>query len=391
MTDTNTPTAPSAPVVETTADSTTVSKPFVTSKPYDDDIMDLYAKEESTPPEDATTELLAAVPKASEESKSETPKADNTQVEEATLKKAVNGKEVEFKVKDAVDAFVKREEFNRNMDRRVQAVTQKERAFTQGQEGFKNEIVKVIQQLQEGDFVNGIRSIAKLGVVGSQLQPVELERKYFDQLSKIGDIYSKLGPEAQEAWWTKRKLADVEEKANRYEQEKDFGNKTNQLVEKVKALQSQYQVPDEEFGSNFGAMRKLLVGEGKLFKSEHDIQPEDVIKYTMAVRHETKVAEAGMKVGINDDAILNMVSSITRGRPDLTEDDIAKIIEQSGIVKTANPTAVENLNKKAGKFKSQFSQVSSTKEKNGKIEGLDKEDIDYLYRKQPKVFTRPAR
>lgn len=400
------------PVVETpvtTTDSNPqVSSPINSAKPYDDDLLDAYAEQHAEETKEANKNEVSKETTPKEEEKSVEEKSEETKPEESgakskegdkvedgfedvVIKKPINGKEVEFKVKDAIQAFVKQEEFNRNMDRRITHVSQREKRWEADQQNFKSKIDKVIEVAQGGDFVTGIRALAKLAAGSSGLDVVKFEKQYFEQLDKVREVYTKMTPEQRESYFAKRALAEAKAETEKLQEEKTVNTERSQLEQKVAALQKQHSLPENEFWENYKVLEDSQVGEGKAFKTSQDIQPEDVIKYSLAVRHEIKVLQAGEKVGIKDDAILDEVSRITAINPDLTVDDIVTVIKNAGIAKNAPPDAVENLNRKAQKSNNGFTQASSTKKENGKVEGWDKEDLDFLYRKQPKVFTRPTR
>lgn len=384
----------STPPAETTNSNPAVSKPFVTAKPYDDDMFEAYQdenKEETKEPNETKTPEKTEPAKETKTPEEEKAVEAKPTIEDTVLKRTVNGKEVEFKVADAIKAWEVKEKFNRDMDRRVTVVSQREKVFERDQASLKGHLDKVIEVSQKGDFVTAIRALAKLATNGTDLDVTKFEKQYFDQLEKVRDVYTKMTPEQKEAYFAKRSQVDAEEKLKRFEEEKAQQTAHSQLQSKVVELQQQNSLSDEEFWGNYKALESLLVGDGKPFKTPQDITAEEVVKYSLQVRHEAKVLEAGKKAGIEDEAVLEELSEITQSKPDLTIDDLVRIIESSGIAKTASPEAVENLNRKAGKSKLQFNQANSAKKQNGKIEGLDKEDLDFLYRKQPRVFTRPLR
>src|SRR6185369_5602188 len=98
-----TPTA--APVVETTeTTSSEVSKPLVTAKPYDDDMLDAYeaeAKAEETGPALPDKKLPEAQKEQPLKTEAEKPGEEKapSAIEETPLTKIINGKQVEFKIK----------------------------------------------------------------------------------------------------------------------------------------------------------------------------------------------------------------------------------------------------------------------------------------------------
>lgn len=393
-----------APVETTPTPTTEVSKPLVSPKPYDDDLLEVYeaeAKAEATPQEEVPQPEVV---------KEETPKEEETEVppekteakskegdkvddgfENVPVKRLINGKEVEFKIKDAIEAYVAKEDFNRKMDQRITHITQRERAWAQDQNQFKDRVNKVIEVAQKGDFVTAIKALAKVAVGNTGLDVTEFEKAYFEQLDKVRDVYTKLTPEQREAYFAKRAAQEAKAEAEALKTEKTINSQKTALETQVKSLQEAHGVAEQEFWGTYKLMEENLVGPDKPLKDVSQITPEGVIQMALQTRHESKVLEAGKKLGVTDDAILTEVSRITSVNPSLTVEDITKVIESSGLLKTAAPAAVENLNRKAGKSNTRFSQGSSTKKENGKIEGYDEETLNELYRKAPRVYARPVR
>lgn len=375
---------PSVGVVE-------VSKPVVSSKPYDDDMLEAY-EAESLAEESGETPVEPA--KKADETTTETPAKPEEKVadsvEETPIKRVINGKEVEFKIKDAIKAYENQETFNRNMDRRFTEVSRREKNWESDQNTFKQKIGDVIDGAQTGDFVTAIRTLAKLAAGSSGLDVTEFEKKYFAQLEKVNEVYTKMTPEQREAYFARRAAAEAKAEVARFKDKEATTEATSELKQQVLTAQQQNGLSPNEFWGNYKALVDSQVGEGKAFKDRSEITTDKVVEYSLNVKHWEKVLTAGQTLGVEDDAILDEVARITALRPDLTTEDIAEVIKRAGLVKTASPEAVENLNRKAGK--SRFnSTASSTKKENGKIEGYDEETLSELYRNQPKQYTRVAR
>lgn len=395
-----TDTTDATPITTETTGNTGSSTPAPVinqAKPYDDDLLEVYeeeAKEESAESASEDTQTSKEPTKDDEsveetdtETKVETPKpAEN--LEDLPIKRLINGKEVEFKIKDAIASHVKIEEFNRNMDRRITDISKREKAWTADQENFRGKIGEVIQTAQGGDFVSGIRALAKLAAGNSDLDVVKFEKMYFDQLENVREVYSKMTPEQREAYFAKRQASEAKAEAEKLKGEKATTVAQAQLQANVDSVIKQYGLTEEEFWGNYKTLADSQVGEDKAFKHPNDITVEDVTKHTLLVRHWEKVYTAGEQLGINDESILDQVGQITKAMPDLTVEDVVKVIKNAGI---ANSSVVENLNRKAGKNGQLNSTASSTRKANGKIEGLEAEDLDYLYRNQPKAYTRIVR
>lgn len=382
-----------APVTETTASAPEVSKPLVTAKPYDDEIFSKYESEakeesESTETEEPVKEEAVQQPPKVEEAKSKASDKIEDGFEEVVVKKPINGKEVSFKVKDAIQAFVKQQEFNRNMDKRLSDVGRKEHTFNSQVQEFKGKIGQVAQIALKGDFITAMRGVAKLAVAGTNLNPVDYERKFFNQLAEAAPLFLKMTPEQKDSFFSKRDLAEAQARAKALEDEKTAHVEKSHLQERVALAQKEHDIPEQEFWNNYKVIAENLVGKDKYFQDSQEIQVDDVVKYTTAARHENRVVEASKKFGIADKETLDLISETTK--PTMSAEEIAIVIEKSGIAKNANPQSVENLNRKAQKSGTQFNQANSTK-KNGNSTGYDKETLDFLNRHRPKVYNRPVR
>jgi hypothetical protein len=377
----------------TTDSNPLVSQVFESVKPYD--MLDVY--EEESAKEEAEAADESDVPKVKspevEDPESSKLEAKGTKddkiidgVEELPIKRMVNGKEIEFKIKDAIESHVKKEEFNRNMDRRVGEISRRERAWQDDQNNFKSKVQKVIEVTQSGDFVSGIRALAKLAAGSSSLDVSKFEKMYFDQLDSVRKVYSEMTPEQQEAYFAKRSLAEARSETERLRNEKAAHTAQSELQSEVTGLMRQHGLPEAEFWGNYKVLADTLVGEGKPFQHPNEITAEDVTKYSLDVKHWEKVLTAGDRLGVTDDAILDEVGRITATYPDLTVEDVEKVIKNAGL---ASPAAVENLNRKAGSSRLS-SSANSTKKQNA-AEGYDEDSLDFLYRNQPKAYNRVSR
>lgn len=377
------------------------------AKPYDDEMLEVYESEATVDSGDkqGSDKDVEVAPepvskpdeeedagKPEQEANAKTTKDDKIidGVEELPVKRVINGKEVEFKIKDAIQAYTKQEEFNRNMDRRITDVSRREKAWQVDQESFKEKVSKVIEASQAGDFVSGIRALAKLAAGSSNLNVVEFEKQYFEQLDKVRDVYTKMTPEQREAYFAKRAAKEAKDEVEKLRGENTSKEAQSQLETHVKSLQQQYNLPEPEFWGNYKVLAESQVGEGKAFKSPDEITAEDVVKYSLEVKHWEKVYQAGEALGVQDEEVLDEVSRITSVRRDLTVEDIQEVIKKAGLAKMADPSVVENLNRKAQK-NGLSSAASSTKKQSDKVEGLEDEDLEFLYRNQPKAYTRIAR
>lgn len=387
----------STPTVETTP----ATPSSVTSeKPYD--MLDAYEAE--APAEAPPAKVDAKVEEAKEEKveeAGETPKEEGAKskegdkvddgFEQVPVTKTIDGKDVTFTVKDAIQAYVKQEEFNRNMDRRVTTISKREQAWKQDHDSFRSKVNEVIALTRKGDFITPIKALAKMAAGESGLDVVEFEKQYFNQLEKVREVYTKLTPEQREAYFAKRQAQEATARAKELEDEKTATVSKSELEGAVAKLQQDNGLTNEEFWTRYEFLKEQAVGEGKPFKTPDDITAEKVVEYALVVRHEEKVHEAGKKLGVADKDVLQQLSLITISDPTLTVEQIGEVLKASGLIVNAPKEAVENLNRKAGKSNTRFNQASSTKKASDIPEGYDQETLAHLYRNQPKVYRRPSR
>jgi hypothetical protein len=389
--------------IETTSENPNVTRPHVSAKPYDDELFDDYAE----PQAEKTSQAAEAPEKSVEQPKQEAapeekkvdvvdPKQEESsetipieKLEAHTITRQINGKDVQFAVKDAIDAYMGKEQFNRDMDRRVTKISQREKAWESDQVNFKERIQNVINATQNGDFVTGIRSLAKLAAGDSDLDVIDFEKKYFAQLDEVGKVYREMTPEQRDIFFAKRALAEANEKNKKLSESSNLEKSRAMLQQKVDSLIEQHSLTPDQFWKNYEAIVENQVGEGKRFTSRDDVTTEDVISYTTEVKEWEKVYTAGEIAKVEDEGILDDLKKIASVNPNLTAQDLAKILQDAKIGVIADEKVVEDLNRKAGN--SRFSQGNSTKKQNGKIEGYDDEDLNFVYRNQPKTYQRPKR
>lgn len=338
------------------------------------------------PDEDSTTEEVEPPPDGIVGVKSLKAKLNEADVEipeDAVVVQKINGKDVPVKVKDAFAAFTKIEDFNRKMDQRISYATAKEKRFESNMTAFKSSVDKIVDTAQKGDFVSAIRALAKVAAGNSGLDIVKFEQKYFEQLDKVNEIYSKMTPDQRAAFFAKRQAETATEEAATLRAAQEAQVHQQELEQRIVSSIETGGLSKDEFWSAYEYLAQNAVGEGRHFPDPDAIPPEVVVQYAKAVQHERKVQEAGERVGIKDDAILDEISKLTRSHPEFTVEDIVAVVERSGVAKVAPPGVVENLNRKARAYNTASSQVSSAKEE---ARELDDEDLKFLTRHAPRAY-----
>jgi hypothetical protein len=292
--------------------------------------------------------------------------------EEAVIPVKVNGKDVPLKIKDAVQAFVKQDEFNRNMDRRVGAVSHKEKKLEEEYGSIQEKAQSVIKLAAQGDFIPGIRALAKMVGMTSNSEIVQLEKAMLDNLDNIQKVWTQKTPEQREAYFANRRAEELQKEleATRKSTERQQGEA--QLKSKVQTLIEHNGLTEETFWQNYQELAEAAVGEGQLFKDPREIQPEDVVAYHKQVQVVRKVDSALKKVNpaLLEEPIADELIKLVAAQDDFTAEDVEKIVRDA---LGAPSKTVENLNRKVEQanskgLRTQLKQVSSTKKVNNAVD-----------------------
>jgi hypothetical protein len=311
--------------------------------------------------------------------------------EEAEITQQINGKDVTFKVRDAVESFVKKEEIFRAADRRISIADKKEKGLQAEYSSLKGRANQVVQAAMSGDFMSTVRALAKIAAGESQLDVVKFEKEFLDQIEAFKAPYTNMTQEQREKFFAERR-AKVYEEENKQLRESNLKREAlGSLQSRIDSVVEQAKVSKDEFWQTFKTMADSMVGPDKPLKDANEIAPEDVAAQVALNRHAIKVGAACDKAGL-DDAGFDKVFDLLKDHQDLNEDDILKIIKDSGVANTQKKV-VEDLNRRVAKSgnKAQFYPQGSSTKKNGKIDGLDDEDMKFLYRMQPKQIQRVQR
>lgn len=380
---------------ETVQDTSLVSKPFSSPKPYDDEVMEAYADETSEEAPTQETETLAKAEEEPSQEEAKSTKADQVDdgFEKVVIKKEINGKQVEFTVADAIKAKMTQEETTRNLDRRATYLKQREAACQEWEDDRKNfnsKVENVIKATRTGDFASSIKALAKLAKGNSDLDVTVFEQQYFDQLDQMRDLYSKMSPDERKAYFAERALAEAKAENRKYVEKEETQKARAELQTQVNKLMQENNIPENEFWENYKTLIDNHIGEGKKYSSKEEVTAEEVVTYSSEVRNWTKVFEASEKAGVEDEGVLEELKKIVTLNPEYTSEDLIQIIDKAGFAaKLADSKSVENLNRKAGQSRL-AREGTTTKKQNGKVDGYDEEAMEFLYRKQPKAY-RSAR
>lgn len=332
------------------------------------------SKTTTEPPKDA--DIIEA---KSGESKIAIPKDAKFSIE-------VDGKSIEITQNDAIKAFQKQREFDGQMAKRFNDAHRKEQSVDNAKQNLITIATRVASLTESGDMLGANRELAKIASKGTQLDIVEWERKFFDQNEAFYKAYTALTPDQKDRFFKDRKGQLLEEELKGIKERDAKNAQLGSLDQQVKTLQTQYEIPNDEFWETYKLVVDELTGEGegKIFKSADDIKPEDVVEQTLLNRRVSKIYEAAKSVSLDREDVIDELIATSGNKNDWTAEQFAETIRMSGLLENASPESVENLNRRAKKNGSQPKSAISTK-KESKTEGLDKEDLDFLYRKQPKV------
>lgn len=273
--------------------------------------------------------------------------------EEATITQKIGNKDVSFKVADAVKAFVGQETFNRNMDRRVQAVTSKETKLRSEYEQIKTKAGNLTQLAKRGEWVPVIKSLAKMAAGNSDLDVVELEKQCLESLENIRKLYSDMTPEQRELYYANRRAEAAKEEAKTLREQNQHKEAVAQIEREIDQLCTANALEKDRFYKLFETLSQNNVGDGKKFSSADEIEPKHVLEFHQDIQHLGKVQDAVSRVNealIDDDDFCREMFELTRSHQEFTVEDLESIIRDA---LSTNSQSIENLNRKVQQANSQ--------------------------------------
>lgn len=290
--------------------------------------------------------------------------------EHATFTTKINGKDVEFQLKDAIDSYSYQETFERNAKARVGKITQMEQKLTQEVTGIRQRLDTIADAAAQGDMMGAIKLIAEM----QQKDPIELEKEILDNLNRVFDAYTKMTPDQREAYFARRQADYLKEKLTKEQKSVQLQKSQQQLEQEVGQVCEKLSLSKEEFFGVFSIIAQNEVGDNKQFASIEEITPIDVAAYVLQKAHYVRVDDAIKQVApdrIKDAAFRNYVIEMTAGDPAFSSaDDIAQLIQAA--LNVPSP-AVQTLSQKVLKnpvLKNQV-QASSSKAKTNDDSELD--------------------
>jgi len=312
---------------------------------------------------------------------------------EAVLtEKLPNGKTFSFKVADAIKAMVGQEDFNRQMNHRVNTVVRREQQIQGREQNLKSEYDGIMEKAQrvarvaaQGDFIPALQSLAKMAARESGMNPVEYERAFWKSLEDARHVYLQMTPEQRERYFAERKAAEYQRVAEERGSQLERESQKQQLRAYVDNLKMKHNLSDDRFAELYETMVNEFTGEGKKFAQRGDIKPEDVIQFHLDWEHMGTVLSAVKRIApalASDDGFLSEVFDVTKG-----QGFDAKSIESivTDVLGKDSSKAVENLNRKVAEansrgLRTQLKEVGST---NGKSSDID-EDLEEYFLKSSK-------
>jgi hypothetical protein len=306
--------------------------------------------------------------------------------EEAEITEKIGNKEVTFKVKDAIKAYTRQEEFNRNMDRRVSEISSRERNLQSKFDEVKIKAGKIAQLAQQGEWIPVVKALAKMAVGDSGQDPVEYEKACLESLGEVYKVFTGMTKEQRDVYFAKRRAEAAEDKARQLETRTQRSEATRALEQEIETLRSQHGIPQQKFWQLYETLVKNQVGEGKRFSAPEEVEPEHVIEFHSDVQHIGKIHEAAEAVSpaLSEDADFCMeVFRLTKDHPEFTSEDLQQIIRDA--LKQPNKS-IENLNRKVAHAQSkgmaaQFKQASST----GQKDAIDEELEEFFFKPEKRA------
>lgn len=283
-----------------------------------------------------------------------------------------NGKVAKFTVDEAIKAYVDKDSFNREADRRVGQISKKERALHSQVEEIKSNAAVVTDHFLGGNVIEAVAALARMAGKNAGTDPVELQVKALNSMSKVAETWLKLSPEQKELFIEKQKAAEYKRAFERNQQSQSLEQQKVALQNKITSVCNSLGASEEDFRQAYEDLTQLVGPEGK-FKRVEDIQPEHVGHYLGYQVQRGRIAKIAEEVATGlgqDDALIDEAALLLANEPNLSDNDIKDIL---GYVRTKPSPAVENLNRKvqtaqAAGLRTQLNEVLSPKKQDDEID-----------------------
>lgn len=279
--------------------------------------------------------------------------------EDAVIPTEINGKKIDIIVKDAIKAVLHQEKWNRELDRRISVVSDREKRFAKERNDIQSRLKQVTELAEQGDHILGIRLLAEM----SGKDPIAYEKEVLGTLGKLTEVYSNMSEDQRAAYFASRKAEYLEKKLNESREQTKLTEGKEELRGHVKKLTEQVGITEEVFIENYKELSKLI----KDGIAPNDTSPEAVIEHYQLSQHVQKVGKAIGNVNkalAQDPEFVDDLINETRSNLNFTVEDIEKIIRD---VLSVDSKSVENLNRKVQKAqvhggpRAQSGQASSEK------------------------------
>lgn len=283
-----------------------------------------------------------------------------------------NGKIAKFTVDEAIKAYVDKDSFNREADRRVGQISKKEKALHSQVEEIKNNAAIVTDHFLGGNVIEAVAALSRMAGKNAGKDPVELQVNALNAMSKVAETWLKLTPEQKELFIEKQKAAEYKRAFERNQQSQSIEQQKAALQSKITNVCNSLGVSEEDFRQAYEDLTQLVGPEGK-FKKVEDIQPEHVGHYLGYQVQRTRIAKIAEEVAAGlgqDDALIDEAALLLANEPNLSDNDIKDIL---GYVRTKPSPAVENLNRKvqtaqAAGLRTQLNEVLSPKKQEEEVD-----------------------
>lgn len=312
--------------------------------------------------------------------------------EEAAIPIKIGEKSVEVKIRDAVTAFAKQEEFNRNIQRRLTVADNREKQARKIEESFNQEKAAVTHRAEQfvkaamgRDLFGAIRAMAVIAAGKSGVDPVQIEKQTLDSIEEVYKTYTQMTPEQRELYVAKRRAQELEKENKNVSQKLAFQKDVQDVTLEIANRCASSGIAEDDFWNCYKLIidpNDGIVGEGKRIKSVDNVQPDDVFHFINFRNTYNRVNgvlnKINPEIAQNND-FRNWLIDQVSANPEISDADMEEI------VKTAISTPskqVENLNRKLDKVQSKGFRVQpkgNTSTEKAKTNDIDDEMYEHFF------------
>lgn len=287
--------------------------------------------------------------------------------EDALIPIKIGSQEKNIKLAHVIKFYENQSKSFAHLDRQNSLLDAKQKAFYKEYQQLDAVGEQIVKHAVQGQVEPVVRLMAALSQKTKGLDPVDLEYRLLEGLTKTAETWKNMTPDQKAAYLSQRKAALADEKLKVYSEREKAQEAISKTESEIRTLCAEHGLSESDFYGAYKALVDNQVGPGKLWASEAEIQAKDVIGlHQRALAHQA-IQKERPELLTADPEILDHLQEIIQGQAGLTVEDVREILRTA---LGAPSRSVENLNRKVAKTRSQIqaAQIGKAKSQNSNVQ-----------------------